>query len=56
VKNFGCHIGHGTGYACEQPTLRIMDGDVKVSEVSMAVLIKQDIVWLDVSVRAAGRG
>lgn len=40
VKYFRCHIGHRSGYTSEHPTVRIMDGDVKVGEMSMAALIK----------------
>jgi hypothetical protein len=40
VEDFGCHIGHRSGHTGEHPTLGIMDGDVKVSEMGMAVFIK----------------
>lgn len=39
VQNFGCHIGHGSGYTGKHSALGIVDSDVKVSEVSMATLI-----------------
>jgi hypothetical protein len=50
VENFWGHVGHGSSHASKKTALRIVDGDIKVGKMCMATFIKENIVWLDISI------
>lgn len=51
VEYLGCHIRHAPGDTCVMATLRIVNGNVEIGDVSMSTCIKKDIVWLEVAVK-----
>jgi hypothetical protein len=51
VKNLGRHISHGAGHTSEQALFGKVNCDVKVRQVSVAALVEEDVVRLEISMR-----
>jgi len=51
-EDFRSHVGHRSRHTGEHPAFRIMDGDVKIGEMGVALLIQQNIVGSDVPFRS----
>lgn len=47
--NFWSHVGQTPGNTSVQPTFRIMDSNIEVSNMCMALCIKQYIIWFKVT-------
>ena len=47
-EDFRSHVGHRSRHTGEHPAFRIMDGDVKIGEMGVALLIQQNVVGFDV--------
>jgi hypothetical protein len=53
-NDFGCHIGHATSHTSMQSAFRVVDGNVEISNVDVPFLIKEDVVWFDITAEELG--
>lgn len=49
-EDFRSHVRHGPCHAGQGPALVIVHGDVKVCQMGMAVIIKQDVIRFEITV------